>query len=128
MKTVLATVYIIVALSFSGCVKDKNDVSHANIELNDGEKWKVDKAMLEYIVAMEVAVNDFEPDGDINKLKGILQDNLKGVTSNCTMEGKAHAELHKWLIPLMESTDDVDDKESIEGLKQHFITFHTYFN
>jgi hypothetical protein len=127
MKTVLATAYLIVALSLSGCVTDRKGVAEANIELDNGEKWIVDRAMLEYIIAMEIAVKDFGPDGDISKLKAMMKDNLKGVTSNCTMEGQAHAELHKWLIPLMESVDDVDDKESTERLKQHFMTFHTYF-
>ena len=126
MKAILATAYLILALSLSGCVNDKNSVAVADIELNNGEKWIMDEAMLKYIIAMEVAVNDFEPHGDISKLKAILKDNLEEVISNCTMEGKVHAELHKWLIPFMEYVDSMD-KKNIESLKQHFIIFHTYF-
>jgi hypothetical protein len=72
------------------------------IELNNGEKWKVDANMITHIRNMENDVISFAKveQKDYKSLSEKLQSNIDLLTSNCTMKGKAHDELHKWVIAL----------------------------
>lgn len=63
-----------------------------------------------------------------------LKKNIHTLTSNCTMEGKAHDELHKWLLPYIELVDKFSEagtKQEASGyfqqIKTSFITFNQYF-
>ena len=69
------------------------------IELNNGEKWKVDANMITHIRNMENDIISFSTveQKDYKSLAEKLQSNIDLLTSNCTMKGKAHDELHKWL-------------------------------
>lgn len=107
-----------------------------DIVLNDGKKWVVDKDMIVYIRNMENDVTSFNNVGgaDYKQLAKKLNDNIDLLTSNCTMEGQAHDELHKWLIPYMtmveefsEANQDDDTTEKIEELRSSFKTFNQYF-
>lgn len=115
-------------VSLSGCSENnRKDIEQKPIELNNGEKWSVDTAMLEHITAMETAVNGFTAGDDINSLKKALKVNLRELTSKCTMQGQAHDELHKWLMPVIETVNKMGSGESLDRLRQQFKTFHTYF-
>lgn len=82
------------------------------IVLNKGEKWKVDDNMMEHIRNMEKDVIAFAGNSDKNytKLATQLKTNLDLLTSNCTMKGQAHDELHKWLVPYIELVDNLEKK------------------
>ncbi|CAN5282915.1 hypothetical protein BH09BAC5_BH09BAC5_00020 [soil metagenome] len=106
------------------------------IELNNGEKWKVDSNMLTLIRKMENDVATFKgttlPEYKI--LSGNLQKNIDLLTSNCTMKGKAHDELHKWLLPYIDLVNDLTEaeneskaKEQFENIQSSFKTFNQYF-
>jgi hypothetical protein len=76
-----------------------------SIEFNNGAKWKVVPDMMKHIRNMESDINRFAETKhsdlkDYTQLGASLQKNIDLLTSNCTMEGKAHDELHKWLVPL----------------------------
>jgi hypothetical protein len=50
------------------------------------------------------------------------------------MKGKAHDELHKWLLPyidlakeLSEAKDETEASKRFENIKSSFITFNQYF-
>jgi hypothetical protein len=117
-----------------------NDEHHHNeseaIELNNGKKWQVDKNMLIHIRNMEKDVVSFT-DSQLNNYQDLakkLQINLDLLTSNCTMKGKAHDELHKWLLPyidlvktLSETKDETSAAEQYENIKTSFNTFNQYF-
>lgn len=124
MKKIIILFCFILGISLAGCNKQ---IEQRPISLNNGERWSVDTAMLEHITAMENAVTTFSAGEDISTLKNSLQTDIKGLTSKCTMQGQAHDELHKWLMPLMQTVEAMDGPESLESLKQHFITFHTFF-
>jgi hypothetical protein len=54
--------------------------------------------------------------------------------TNCTLEGKAHDELHKWLMPLLglpaeytKATDPQGQAELLGKIKQSLALFHEYF-
>ena len=106
------------------------------IELNKGEKWKVDVNMIIHIRNMENDVISFakEEQKDYKSLVEKLQSNIDLLTSNCTMKGKAHDELHKWLLPyidrvkeLSEAKDKSEASKQFENIQTSFITFNQYF-
>lgn len=107
-----------------------------NIELNNGEKWKVDPNMITHIRHMENDVFSFakvEPK-DYNALSEKLQSNIDLLTSNCTMKGKAHDELHKWLLPyidlvkkISEAKDEAEASKQFDNIQTSFVTFNQYF-
>lgn len=107
-----------------------------SIELNNGEKWKVVDEMMAHIRNMENDVQQFEVRNESNYsvLAINLQNNINLLTSNCTMEGKAHDELHKWLLPYISMVDDLSNAESNEKeievyskIQSSFKIFNTYF-
>jgi hypothetical protein len=106
------------------------------IELNNEEKWKVDANMLAHIRTMENSVVSFanEDPKDFKTLTKKLQSNLDLLTSNCTMTGKAHDELHKWLLPyidmvnqLSKAKDETESAKHFKKIEHSFITFNQYF-
>lgn len=112
-----------------------DDKSEA-IELNNGEKWKVDSNMLVHIRNMENDIVSFlkEERKDFKSLGEKLKSNIDLLTSNCTMKGKAHDELHKWLLPFIELSEkftiapNKEEQEKIyQEFKKSFIEFNTYF-
>ena len=106
------------------------------IELNNGEKWTVDSNMMVHIRNMESDVASFATAGqkDYKALSEKLQANVELLTSNCTMKGKAHDELHKWLLPyidvvdqLSEAKDEMDAEARYQKIQTSFSVFNQYF-
>lgn len=106
------------------------------IELNNGEKWKVDETMLYHIRNMESDVFSFSKlkEKEYKTLAISLQSKIDLLTSNCTMKGKAHDELHKWLLPYIdlvkefsESKDETTLNEQFQKIQTSFTTFNQYF-
>lgn len=107
-----------------------------DIVLDNGEKWVVDAEMMIHIRNMEKDIEAFKTseEKNYNVLASQLESNIELLTSNCTMEGQAHDELHKWLIPYIEtveafseSTKDNGAAEQLEYIKKYFVTFNQYF-
>ncbi|MDQ3142828.1 MAG: hypothetical protein M3Q56_11345 [Bacteroidota bacterium] len=106
------------------------------IELNNGKKWKVDENMITHIRNMENDVSNFKGTTltEYKILSENLQKNVDLLTSNCTMKGKAHDELHKWLLPyidlvkeLSEAKDETKAAKQFEYIQTSFLTFNQYF-
>lgn len=106
------------------------------IELNNGEKWKVDANMILTIRDMEKDIISFSTSEqkDYKSLAVKLQKNIETLTSNCTMKGKAHDELHKWLLPyidlvtvLSDAKDETEAAKQFENIQSSFKTFNQYF-
>ena len=100
------------------------------IQLNEGRKWKVDENMMLHIRNMENDVINFGEEKDYALLAGKLKANIELLTSNCTMKGKAHDELHKWLVPYMELVDAFYKEKSAHQfteIQHSFETFNQYF-
>jgi len=109
---------------------------YASLELNHGKKWVVDKPMMAHIRTMEKAVHDFEgtPRRDHAALAAAIQDSLGRLVTNCTMKGKAHDELHKWLMPFLglsadytKATDPRIQQEKFREIKTALVVFNEYF-
>lgn len=106
------------------------------LELNAGQRWVVDAPMMANLRAMESDLKDFQGDReqDYHELAGRLEKRLSSLVAGCTMEGKAHDELHKWLVPFMADVQAFGDTKDLkalkachQALKRSFETFHTYF-
>lgn len=106
------------------------------IVLNKGEKWSVDTDMMLHIQNMEKDFLAFTQAKQQNYklLSKKLQTNLDLLTSNCTMEGQAHDELHKWLLPyidlvneLSEVENEKEGTETVKKIQDSFNIFNTYF-
>ena len=106
------------------------------IELNNGEKWEVDTNMITHIRNMENDVISFAKveQKDYKSLSEKLQSNIDLLTSNCTMKGKAHDELHKWLLPyidlvkeLSEAKDETEAEKQFQNIQTSFTAFNQYF-
>ncbi len=106
------------------------------IALNNGNKWKVDENMMTHIRNMEKDINTLDLRGAMEyaELAGKLEHNIELLTSNCTMEGQAHDELHKWLLPFIDLSSEFSECKTVEKyaeifqkIKSSFIIFNTYF-
>jgi hypothetical protein len=114
----------------------QHNVEVQTIELNNDEKWKVDANMIPHIRNMENDVFSFTKvkQKDYKNLAKKLQSNIDLLTSNCTMKGKAHDELHKWLLPyidlvkeLSEAKNETEEEKQFQKIENSFITFNQYF-
>ena len=141
------TIVLGIALLFSSCGNETNnnapvsDTEHEHsseesIELDNGEKWVVVEEMMGHIQNMETDVKSFEnlEEKDFSVLATKLEDNIDLLTSNCTMTGKAHDELHKWLLPYIDlvgelsNAKDTDEASKVyKEIQTSFKTFNTYF-
>ena len=120
---------------------DENHLHNENetIVLDNGKKWKVAPEMLQFIRNMELSINDFSvkenpTTKDYQQLAELIDSNIRSLTSNCTMQGKAHDELHKWLLPFISLSEDFDvalgieeQKRIYKEFKNAFIEFNVYF-
>ncbi len=116
--------------------QNPHDTGDLSIELNKGEKWKVDDNMMVIIREMEQEVNNFAAASqqDYPALAGKLQGQIEELTSNCTMKGKAHDELHKWLLPYIDLVNELSEAQSkdvaagkFEAIQSSFKIFNKYF-
>ncbi|MGB0883019.1 MAG: heme-binding domain-containing protein [Vicingaceae bacterium] len=119
--------------------KEVVEDEHAAIQLNNGEKWTVVPDMLHFIRNMEEGINNFSQTENpsfeaYQELAVLIDKNIRSLTENCTMEGQAHDELHKWLVPFIGLSEKFDVAENIEeqekiysDFKNAFVEFNTYF-
>lgn len=117
----------------------KDEMNKDSIELNNGNKWVVVPEMMKYIRTMESDINNFSETEktelkDYKALGERLQKNIDLLTSNCTMEGKGHDELHKWLVPFIGKVEELNKaatKENASALyreiKSSYSLVNTYF-
>lgn len=106
------------------------------LALNNGEKWKVNEEMTPFIEKAESGLKTYISSKgtdykDLAKKQGDLNSSL---IKSCTMDGKSHDELHKWLHPHLELVDELanakDGSEAatiVTKLEQSFATFHEFF-
>lgn len=118
----------LILLAAAGCQKSASEP--AEIELDNGKKWQVNTEMAAHIEAMETDVANYRSGDDITQLQTSLKENISQLSSKCTMEGKAHDELHKWLVPFIETVNEMQEENpdsSIKKLGNRFGNYHYYF-
>lgn len=105
-------------------------VTDEPLQLNEGHKWKVDDNMMVHIAQMEQDIASLDQPKDFEQLSENLNKNLGLLTSNCTMEGQAHDELHKWLLPYIDLVEAFATDKSVDNytaIQNSFSTFNTFF-
>ncbi len=114
----------------------EEEQSPIEIELNNGEKWKVNPEMMVHVRASEGLVDSYvnAPKKDYEALAKELNTTVGLLTKSCTMQGKSHDELHKWLHPYMGLIKDLGNAKSDEEADQivttiqaSFVIFNQYF-
>lgn len=113
-----------------------DDHSELTIELNNNEKWLVNNEMKPHVSAGEKALDNYMSSGgdDYKSLAKDLKKANENIIANCTMQGKSHDELHKWLHPHLALVSQLENAASedeatplIEKLDTSFQNYHTYF-
>lgn len=144
----------IVGLMLFGCnnqATEKHDDSHNTehhedhnhdhdgseaLELNNGEKWKVNEEMKPFIEKAESELKTYisSKGTDYKKLAEKQAEVNTSLIKSCTMDGKSHDELHKWLHPHLELVEELANTENesdaatiVTKLEQSFATFHEFF-
>ncbi|MDO5655453.1 MAG: hypothetical protein Q4G27_04870 [Flavobacteriaceae bacterium] len=132
MKKFFLMLFVVAfSLNFVQCTKHSHNDGEP-IELNAGEKWKVNEEMKPFVITSEEMLQDY--DGDYALLAQNLKDQNAKLIKSCTMEGKSHDELHKWLHPHMEIVKELENAPDaaqadkvVKKLEGSFQTYHTYF-
>ena len=141
MKAILTSIILLLLITSCTNQSDSKENSESkkntyNIELVNNEKWEVNKEMMVHIKDMESNIEAVSNQSSPNyeELGSKLDENIGLLTSNCTMTGKAHDELHKWLLPFIDLVKDLnaadskeDQKQSFEAIKESMNEFNTYF-
>lgn len=141
MKVILTSIILMLLITSCTNQSDSKENSESkkntyNIELINNEKWEVNKEMMVHIKNIESDIEDVSNQSSPNyeELGSKLDENIGLLTSNCTMTGKAHDELHKWLLPFIDLVKDLnaaDSKEeqqkSFEAIQESMNEFNTYF-
>ena len=107
------------------------------IELNNGEKWVVNEEMKPFVLkgAELVSIYVQENETDYKELAEELKEQNNQLIKSCTMDGKGHDELHKWLHPHLELVKELENEsiatkasEIISQLQNSYKQYHKYFN
>lgn len=114
----------------------EHDMDEEALELNNGEKWIVNDEMKLHVQNGSILVNNYIQDKqtDYKALAQLLKDENNNIVKTCTMKGKSHDELHKWLHPHMElvkalenETDASKAAEIVLELQQSYQQYFLYF-
>ena len=117
-------------------VTHQQDDSSEAIELDNGEKWLVNEEMKPFVQKGAELVNAYieENKTGFKELAGQLQEENNQLIKSCTMDGKSHDELHKWLHPHLElvkelenESDAVKAKEIVKQLQHSYQEYGHYF-
>lgn len=117
-------------------VTHQQDDSSEAIELDNGEKWLVNEEMKPFVQKGAELVNAYieENKTGFKELAVQLQEENNQLIKSCTMDGKSHDELHKWLHPHLElvkelenESDAVKAKEIVKQLQHSYQEYGDYF-
>lgn len=108
-----------------------------DLVLNEGEKWMVNPEMMQHVKNMEADIESYasKSPSTYAELGEKLNTHIRALTSSCTMKGKSHDELHKWLLPFinlkkdfLKSTSEKEYQTNYQKIVESMQVFHQYFN
>ena len=114
----------------------QHDETSEAIELNSGKKWIVNDEMKPFVAKGEGLVTTYLQSShtNYNELAQQLKEQNNQLIKSCTMKGKSHDELHKWLHPHLElvealgkSTNENEAKGIVLKLQKSNEAYHQYF-
>ena len=125
---------------FDQHMKDQHGESNFTIEgleLNNGEKWKANPETTEGIDKMIQLTSSFTSEPTIEDYQNLglsLEEQKKYILNQCTMDGIAHDNLHKYLMPLIRRINGIKEAESTDKganilnyIKKHLAAYKDYF-
>lgn len=120
----------------AGEAKSDEHDEHAELAMNNGEKWAVNDEMKPYIAEAEAQLKAYQPETDDYKmLAANLSISNENLVKSCTMTGVPHDNLHAWLAPHMKEIEKLKNAESreqankiVDELKESMEKYHEYFN
>ncbi len=92
--------------------------------------------MKPFLMKSEAILHSFNSSSDTSHiaLASRLEEQNNQLISSCTMEGKSHDELHKWLHPhlqLVKALKNAETEKQAEGvikkLEESYKTYHQHF-
>lgn len=113
-----------------------HEPDNSPLVLDNGEKWTIVESMDVYLQEMEDLIVNFNGKTLLEHqgLAEEVKENIDFLTSNCTMKGQAHDELHKWLLPYIELVDNYSKADSdqagneyFEQMKSSFVNYNKFF-
>lgn len=151
MKKLIALTFTTLALW--GCTNSTNKpTSHSHpathteeqqannssaIALDNGAKWAVNLEMKPFVQKGAELVNSYiqEKKTNYQELAKQLADQNDRLVKSCTMDGKSHHELHKWLHPHLEMVKRLEQETNIGEankivlqLQNSYQQYHRYFD
>ncbi|WP_318640280.1 hypothetical protein [Flavobacterium ardleyense] len=111
--------------------------ANSAIMMNNGQRWLVNAEMKPFVMKGEQLVNDYTQNKgtDYKMLAEELKSQNNQLIKSCTMDGKSHDELHKWLHPhlkltekLEKATDAAMADATVLELQNSYKQYHQYFN
>jgi len=115
----------------------QHDENSEAMELNNGKRWLVNEEMKPFVRKGSELVNTYiqQEQTDFKTLAEQLKEQNNQLVKSCTMTGKSHDELHKWLHPHLEmvkelenQTDAAKANEIVLQLQHSYEAYHQYFN
>jgi len=109
---------ILLPFLFSACGNQSH--GQEKIELNNGQKWAVNEEMKPHIEQGYVILTTYLSEGgtDNEKLAKDLQEQNSKLIRSCTMDGKSHDELHKWLHPHLELVKELSKAKTPDEVSE----------
>lgn len=107
-----------------------------HLELKKGNKWIVDEGIAEGIdeINQVIKAHKGEKVLDYQLLGDAIAVQIKHIISSCTMKGKAHGELHKWLLPFLDLKEALvmtaspeEGAAVLENIKSELTVYAIYF-
>lgn len=102
------------------------------LTLDNGNKWLVNEDMKPHIEKGRVILEEYvkSQSNDYKNLAIHLKEQNNLLIKSCTMTGKAHDELHKWVHPHLELVKELEavqtNEESSDVIKRLQASYQTY--
>lgn len=147
MKKTIVIVLMYLSTTFFSYGYAEDNHSHGNsnlssetstygLSLNNGDRWNMDEHTRTMSQKMKNTFFDADhsAQASLNAVGMELQAQMKELIAGCTMQGKAHDQLHIFLndhIPTISALSEADDYNSARTsaiqLKGQFEAYQTYF-
>ncbi len=111
----------------------EHDALQEGLQLNNGQKWKVNEEMKPYIEKGNALLDEYlngSNQTDYNKLALDLEEINNNLIESCTMTGPSHDALHLWLHPHLELVETLKNaskpEEANKIIGKIAASYHTY--
>jgi hypothetical protein len=93
-----------------------------------GNRWTTNDATRKGIAAMKKATSEYitGAEKDIKAVQEKLDKSYKNIFRMCTMRGEGHNQLHNYLGVLRERIDALNEKTTIEDVKELYVYLLSY--